>query len=58
MPENLPRAVAILLWLLIGVIVFGYLLMAHDTLAAILFAVVYYAVPAIWQMRNASTPRA
>ena len=35
----------ILLWLLIGVIVFGYLIMTYPTLYGLVFAAVYYAVP-------------
>lgn len=53
MPEDLPKAVAILLWLLIGVIVFGYLLMAHPTLISIGFAAVYYGIPvAVYRARR------
>ncbi len=45
MPEDLPKAVLVLLWLLIGTIVFGYLLMAHPTGFSILFATVYFGLP-------------
>jgi len=45
MPEDLPKAVKILLWLLVGVITFGYLLMAHPTGFSILFAVIYFGLP-------------
>lgn len=48
MPEDLPKAVCILLWLLIGVIIFGYLIMAHRVFYGLLFATVYYGIPAIW----------
>ncbi|MCG6976793.1 MAG: hypothetical protein LJE56_10410 [Acidiferrobacterales bacterium] len=51
MPEDIPKAVMILLWLLIGVIVFGYLIMAYPTLYGIVFAIVFYGVPIlIYQM--------
>ena len=45
MPEDIPKAVMILLWLLIGVIVFGYLLMTYPTWYAIVFAAVFYGIP-------------
>lgn len=45
MPEDLPKAVMILLWLLIGVITFGYLLMAYATGFSILFATIYFGLP-------------
>lgn len=47
MPEDIPKAVMILLWLLIGVIVFGYLIMAYPTLYGIVFAIVFYGVPTL-----------
>ena len=51
MPEDIPKAVMILLWLLIGVIVFGYLIMAYPTWYGIVFAVVFYGIPtAIYQV--------
>ncbi len=52
MPEDLPKAVTILLWLLIGVIVFGYLLMAHAALLAVVFAVIFYGVPVLWYLKR------
>jgi len=45
MPEDLPKAVMILVWLLIGVIIFGYLLMAYATGFSILFAAIYFGFP-------------
>lgn len=45
MPEDLPKAVIILLWLLIGCIIFGYLLMAYATGFSILFATIYFGLP-------------
>ncbi|HEY5602912.1 MAG TPA: hypothetical protein VIM41_07390 [Gammaproteobacteria bacterium] len=54
MPEDLPRAVIVLLWLLIGLMVFGYLLMAHTAVSSLLFAVVFYGAPVLWTMRKKS----
>ena len=48
MPEDLPKAVIILLWLLIGFIVFGYLLMVHGWLLSLAFLFIFYALPGIW----------
>ena len=45
MPEDLPKAVMVLLWLLIGVIVFGYLLIAYATGFSILFATIFFGLP-------------
>ena len=47
MPEDIPKAVMILLWLLIGVIVFGYLIMAHPTWYGIVFATIFYGIPTL-----------
>ena len=47
MPEDIPKAVMILLWLLIGVIVFGYLLMTYPTWYAFAFAAVFYGIPVL-----------
>ena len=51
MPEDLPKAVLILLWLLTGVIVLGYLIMEHTMLESFVFAFLYYAVP-VWLYLN------
>lgn len=45
MPEDIPKAVMILLWLLIGVIVFGWLLMTYPTVYSIIFAILFFGVP-------------
>lgn len=45
MPEDLPKAVMVLVWLLVGCIIFGYLLMAHPTGFSILFATIYFGLP-------------
>lgn len=47
MPEDLPRAVIILIWLLSGTIIFGALLMKSTTLNAVIFAVVFFGLPAL-----------
>ena len=52
MPEDLPKAIVILLWLLIGVIVFGYLVMEHPVSYGIGFAIVFYGIPTIWLLKN------
>lgn len=58
MPEDLPKAVIILLWLLIGVIIFGYLLMEHGWLISLAFAVVFHGIPGFWlyQQSKAKEP--
>lgn len=45
MPEDLPKAVMVLVWLLIGIIIFGYLLLMHATGFSILFATIYFGLP-------------
>lgn len=45
MPEDIPEAVKVLLWLMVGTIIFGYLLMAHPTGFSILFASIYFGLP-------------
>jgi len=45
MPEDIPKAVIILTWLLIGLIIFGYLVMTYATGFSILFAIIYYGLP-------------
>ncbi|MDH5324433.1 MAG: hypothetical protein OEZ68_04030 [Gammaproteobacteria bacterium] len=57
MPEDLPKAVLILLWLLSGFIVFGYLLMEFGWLISMGFAVVYNILPGFWLYKKSqSTP--
>ncbi|NOZ11628.1 MAG: hypothetical protein GXP09_11375 [Gammaproteobacteria bacterium] len=51
MPEDLPRAVLVLLWLLIGVIVFGYLAMEYPLVFAFVFAAVFYGGPVLWNVK-------
>lgn len=45
MPKDLPTAVMILIWLLSGVIIFGWLLMEYETHYSFLFALVFFGVP-------------
>ena len=52
MPEDLPEAVKILLWLLIGIIVFGYLIMDHTIIIGFTFALVYFGLPVLWRYKN------
>jgi hypothetical protein len=52
MPENVPKAVMVLIWLLSGVIVLGYLIMAHTLTAAAAFAALFYGIPLLWQMKR------
>jgi hypothetical protein len=47
MPENLPKAVMVLLWLLSGTIIFGALLMKSTVLNSFVFALVFFAVPVV-----------
>ena len=47
MPEDIPRAVMILLWLLIGVIIFGWLLMRYATAYSFIFALLFFGIPVL-----------
>ena len=47
MPEDLPKAVLVLVWLLSGTIIFGALLMMSTVLASVLFAVVFFGLPVL-----------
>ena len=47
MPEDLPKAVVILIWLLSGTIIFGWLLMEYSTPYSFLFAAIFFGVPVI-----------
>ena len=47
MPEDLPRAVMILIWLLSGTIIFGALLMKSTVLNSVLFAVLFFGLPVL-----------
>ena len=47
MPENIPKAVIILIWLLSGVIIFGWLLMEYTTMYSFIFALAYFGFPVL-----------
>ena len=52
MPEDLPKAVIVLLWLLIGVIAFGYLIMEHTVISGVVFAIFFYGAPPLWYAKR------
>lgn len=52
MPEDLPKAVIVLIWLLSGTIIFGYLLMAFPYIYSISFAVIFFGAPVFWNARK------
>jgi len=52
MPEDLPTAVLVLLWLLIGVITLGYLIMEHALIISVVFAVIYYGGGIMWYVNR------
>ncbi|MFV1997651.1 MAG: hypothetical protein ACC641_06525 [Acidiferrobacterales bacterium] len=57
MPEDLPEAVMVLSWLLIGLIVIGYLIMAYAMGYSILFAIIYYGLPIyLYRSRKKKVP--
>ena len=47
MPEDLPKAVMILLWLLSGTIIFGALLWKSTVLYSFIFVLVFFGVPVL-----------
>jgi len=47
MPEDLPKAIKILIWLLSGTIIFGWLLMDSTILNSFVFLAVYFGLP-VW----------
>ena len=47
MPKDIPVAVMILIWLLSGVIIFGWLLMGYPTIYSFLFALAFFGVPVL-----------
>ena len=47
MPEDIPKAVMILLWLLSGTIIFGWILMSYTVLASFLFLLLFFGVPVV-----------
>ena len=54
MPEDLPKAVMILLWLLSGTIIFGALLMKSTLLNSFVFVLLFFGGPVLvyWLMKN------
>ena len=47
MPDDLPKAVIILLWLLSGTIIFGALLWKSTVLASFGFLILFFGVPVL-----------
>ena len=47
MPEDIPKAVIILIWLLSGVIIFGWLLMEYAVMYSFIFALVFFGFPVL-----------
>ena len=53
MPEDLPQAIRVLLWLLSGTIIFGALLMKSSVLISLVFAVLFFGLPVLFvQLRK------
>ena len=53
MPEDIPKAVMILIWLLCGVIVFGWLLMEYAVAVSFIFALMFFGLPVlVYRMRK------
>ena len=57
MPEDLPKAVIVLLWLLIGAIIFGYLLMEYPYIYSASFILIFYGGPIIWNIMKGNTKK-
>jgi len=55
MPEDLPKAVMILIWLLSGTIVFGALLLKTGVFTAVIFALLFFGVPVVVYRKIQST---
>jgi len=47
MPEDIKKAVMILIWLLSGVIIFGWLLMEYAVMSSFVFALVFFGLPVL-----------
>ena len=47
MPEDTSKAVIILIWLLSGVIIFGWLLMGYAVIFSFVFALVFFGAPVL-----------
>lgn len=50
MPEDIPKAVIVLVWLLTGTITLGALIMHSTYLNVFIFAIIFYGVPVAWQI--------
>ncbi len=57
MPEDLPKAVIVLLWLLVGAIIFGYLLMEKPYVYSATFLLIFYGVPIAWNTLKKETKK-
>jgi len=47
MPEDIAKTVMILIWLLSGVIIFGWLLLEYPVLYPFIFALVFFGLPVL-----------
>ena len=53
LPEDLPKAILVLIWLLSGTIMFGALLMKTSVLGSVVFALLFFGLPvAFVQMKK------
>ena len=60
MPEDIPKAVMILIWLLVGVIIFGWLLMEYTVVASLVFVLVFFGLPVLiynWSKKQGAKSR-
>jgi len=48
MPKDIPKAVMVLIWLLSGTIIFGWLLMEYSLLYPFIFALFFFGVPILF----------
>jgi hypothetical protein len=47
MPEDIPKAVMILIWFLSGIIIFGWLLIEYAAMYSFIFALVFFGFPVL-----------
>ena len=45
MPEDIAKAVMILIWLLSGIIIFGWLLLERTVMSSFVFALLFFGLP-------------
>jgi len=51
MPDDIPKAVMVLVWLLIGIILFGWLLLEYTVLFSFSFLLLFFGLPIlVYQM--------